>query len=628
MTCPANVNTVTNNTTGACAASGVSLGTATAVDNCGGSLTPTGTRSDSQPLSAPYPVGTTTITWSVTDSSGNTGTCTQTVTVTNPNPIVSINGPASGSIFPVGTNINFTGSFTDNPGTYSATWMFDSITVAGTVNQTLKTASVSYSFTTPGVYSVSLTITDNCGGSGSANTVGTLDAFVVVYDPNGGFVTGGGWINSPPGAYAPDPTLVGKATFGFVSKYKPGNNVPQGQTEFQFKAASLNFKSTVYEWLVVSGARAQFKGSGTINNVGDYRFILTAIDGQQNGGGGQDKFRIRIWDNSGGGLVYDNQLSAPDDATPTTVLGGGSIVIHRGGNGNNSSSQPTTLLRSSSDFDGDGLSDPAVFQSQSGRWMILDSSTNALRTVGGGFKIGDSLKEVAVSGDYDGDGKADTATFRRSNATWQIKRSSDGQTVVKAFGLGTDEPVPADYDGDGITDLAVWRGTAGYWYVQQSSDGALRSEFWGWSYAPYLDVPVLGDYDGDGKADFAVFRRSTGIWYIKYNSTGEILTKLWGYATDIPRAGDFDGDGKADIAVWRPSNGVWYIIQSSTGTNRLVQLGTSGDVPMVGDYDGDGVTDPAIWNPGSGKWSFKLSRTGGVSTRSLGSAGDTPVPNK
>ena len=57
--------------------------------------------------------------------------------------------------------------------------------------------------------------------------------------------------------------------------------------------------------------------------------MLTAIDGQEPGGGGADKFRIRIWNNAGGGLVYDNQLSAPDSADPTTTLGGGSIVIHR-----------------------------------------------------------------------------------------------------------------------------------------------------------------------------------------------------------------------------------------------------------------------------------------------------------
>ncbi|HEY0324323.1 MAG TPA: Ig-like domain-containing protein [Pyrinomonadaceae bacterium] len=58
----------------------VNPGTATGNDNCPG-VTITGTRSDSQPLNAPYPVGTTTITWKATDASNNMTTGNQTITV-------------------------------------------------------------------------------------------------------------------------------------------------------------------------------------------------------------------------------------------------------------------------------------------------------------------------------------------------------------------------------------------------------------------------------------------------------------------------------------------------------------------------------------------------------------------
>jgi len=157
-----------------------------------------------------------------------------------------------------------------------------------------------------------------------------LTAMIVIYDPNGGFVTGGGWINSPAGAFPAQPTLTGKANFGFVSKYVHGATIPTGETEFQFKVANLNFHSTSYEWLVVAGAKAQYKGVGTINNAGNYGFLLTAIDGQLNGGGGTDKFRMKIWDNNNNGaIVYDNKIGAADGADPSTVLGGGSIVIHK-----------------------------------------------------------------------------------------------------------------------------------------------------------------------------------------------------------------------------------------------------------------------------------------------------------
>ena len=92
---------------------------------------------------------------------------------------------------------------------------------------------------------------------------------------------------------------------------------------------SFTFDSTSYTSLVISGARAQYRGLGTINGAGSYAFVLTAIDGQVSGGGGTDKFRIKITNRTTGQVIYDNQMNAPDTADPTTVIGGGSIVIHR-----------------------------------------------------------------------------------------------------------------------------------------------------------------------------------------------------------------------------------------------------------------------------------------------------------
>ena len=79
-----------------------------------------------------------------------------------------------------------------------------------------------------------------------------------------------------------------------------------------------------------SWPEAQYKGSGTINGTGDYGFLLTATDGQISGGGGADKFRIKIVDKISGAVVYDNVLGTSediDDANPQ-IIGGGSIVIH------------------------------------------------------------------------------------------------------------------------------------------------------------------------------------------------------------------------------------------------------------------------------------------------------------
>ena len=171
-----------------------------------------------------------------------------------------------------------------------------------------------------GVYSICVRGTD-----AAQNTTTSCDLILAVYDPAGGFVTGGGWIVSPAGAYTVDPSLTGKATFGFVSKYGNGTN-PVGSTQFQFHAGGLNFRSTPYEWLVVAGARAQFKGTGTINGSGSYQFLLTGVDGQVGGHGDTDAFRIKI--TGPGGVVYDNNMGSSDAGNDGTELAGGNIHIH------------------------------------------------------------------------------------------------------------------------------------------------------------------------------------------------------------------------------------------------------------------------------------------------------------
>jgi hypothetical protein len=183
--------------------------------------------------------------------------------------------------------------------------------------------STSKLFTAAGVYTVTVTGTDDDGGAGSSSTL------LIVFDPEAGFVTGGGTIESPAGAYPADPSITGPATFGFFSKYQKGTTVPTGQTNFQFQAANFHFKATTYQWLVVAGAKAQYKGTGQVNDAGDFGFLLTVVDGGLPGGGA-DRFRLKVWDIATSVIVYDNVLGGSDDmdAANPTVIASGSIVIH------------------------------------------------------------------------------------------------------------------------------------------------------------------------------------------------------------------------------------------------------------------------------------------------------------
>jgi len=267
----------------------------------------------------------------VTDDDGgwHIGTCKVTVNNVAPT-ITSLYLP----IDPLAKNtpVDLTATFID-PGildTHTATINWgDGNTTNGNITGTSGTYNVSSSWTygQAGVYTITLSIEDDDGG----NDIEQF-RYVVVYDPSGGFVTGGGWINSPEGAYKPDINLTGKANFGFVSKYKQGQPTPSGNTQFNFKVADLNFHSNNYDWLVIAGAKAMYKGTGTINNEGSYKFILSAIDEDKTPSTDTDMFRIKIWEEDELGneiVIYDNNIGDDDfDSNPETQISGGNIVIH------------------------------------------------------------------------------------------------------------------------------------------------------------------------------------------------------------------------------------------------------------------------------------------------------------
>ncbi len=274
--------------------------------------------------------GSFTVTLMVSDDNGNSTTDSADVTVSNIAPTVGlIIAPLEPVL--INTEISASAIFSD-PGkldTHTAVWSWgDDTTSPGTVTEVDGSGSVNgtHAYAVAGVYTIQLTVTDKDGDSGQS-----IYEFAVAYNPDGGFVTGGGWIWSEPGWCQLDEicsTAEGKANFGFVSKYKEGANVPTGNTEFNFKAGGLNFHSDEYDWLVITGSNyARYKGSGTINgNVAPngelYKFQIWA--GDKTDSEGDDTFRIKIWYevNDTEFVVYDNGLDQ--------AISGGSIQVHNG----------------------------------------------------------------------------------------------------------------------------------------------------------------------------------------------------------------------------------------------------------------------------------------------------------
>ncbi len=174
-----------------------------------------------------------------------------------------------------------------------------------------------------GLYPVGVRAVDAAGNWSASST-----ALLVVYDPNGGFATGGGWIipggaTSETGDLLPGLDGTSKANFGFVVKYQNGQTtVPGGNFEFHYNAGDFHLSSTGFQWLVVTNTQwAHFQGQATING-GTTRYPIRIDARDSNKSGTPDHLVLRIYATG----------TDPNTATPiyqaSGDVTGGDITIH------------------------------------------------------------------------------------------------------------------------------------------------------------------------------------------------------------------------------------------------------------------------------------------------------------
>ena len=257
------------------------------------------------------------------------GTADTSVTVNNVAPLASASGSiidengiatVRGTIMDPGSQDSFTGVIDWGEG---APEPFNYPAGSTSYSETHQYLDDNPTATLSDVFVVGVTVTDKDGGAGTADTSVT--------------------VNNVAPIVTADQTASGKLSFGFVARStkSKGSSTFSGQTQINFRAGDLNFHSSAYDSLVFDGAKATYSGTGTINGSGEFGFVVSVIDTTlegrggkggkkaQAGSAGKDKFRIRIFDNNTGAVIYDNEPSAAIEDDPTTELGGGSIEIHK-----------------------------------------------------------------------------------------------------------------------------------------------------------------------------------------------------------------------------------------------------------------------------------------------------------
>ena len=293
--------------TGASDASSVDATTLRYAFDCGSGFGPLGTATVASCPTSDN--GTFTARGRVQDKDGGFSEYSAVVQVANVAPVITA-FTAPGSPQRAGRGLSVTVSFTD-PGT-ADTHVTSIAWGDGTTSSAPGegTVSLTHTYVSAGLYSLTATVTDDDGGASSAH----LSADIIVTDQDAGFVTGGAFFMDD----------AGRSRVEVESSYE--RFVLEGHVSFHGAGHGPDFEAERLDWMVVTGELAFVHGTGRISSrPGTYTVLLVVSDPARHG---RDGVRVSLRD-AAGNVVYDNQAGQPDDSDAVTPLSGGNLTIHR-----------------------------------------------------------------------------------------------------------------------------------------------------------------------------------------------------------------------------------------------------------------------------------------------------------
>jgi hypothetical protein len=323
---------------------------------------------------------------------------------------------------------------------------------------------------------------------------------------------------------------------------------------------------------------------------------------------------LALGDFNGDGLL-DIAVSNTADGTVSVLLGNGDGTFE-GAKNSSVGGRPTGLAVG--DFNGDGLADLAVaipLGFGNGTVTILlgrgDGSFQPAQNIG----VGVQPWSVAVA-DFNGDGIVDLAVTNSEGGSLSILLGNGDGTfqaaVTYPLGVLPRSLVVADFNGDGHPDIAV--ANAGSTFspgtlsvLLGNGDGTFQTAHDYPTFPPagdstgYFDTLAVGDFDGDGHLDLAMTGQyGVVIWLGRGDGSFQFQTgPRYNVGTGSVAVADFNQDGHADLAVTNAeANAVRILVGNGDGTFQAppsypTDFGDASAV-AVGDFNGDGIPDFAM----------------------------------
>jgi hypothetical protein len=237
--------------------------------------------------------------------------------VNTPPAILTFEGPADPA--PVGAAVFATAAFSDpdEGDVFSVTvdWGDGTVTnPAVTFTDGIGSISDSHTFATPGVYGMTLTVSDGAGGADTAEY-----DYAVIYDPAGRKII------------ASVRVVEGDAQdhLGVNVKLDKKTGEPKGHVRYNFAGSGFadGFDATAIDSMLTFGNWGVTSGRGTVDGgAEEFEFLVTAYDGDQNGS--FDAFRFKIWtEGDPEDVIYDTQPGDGNFAFPNRQPTNGDIKV-------------------------------------------------------------------------------------------------------------------------------------------------------------------------------------------------------------------------------------------------------------------------------------------------------------